>query len=218
MRDQSWSGLWNESRGYTAVTLCARGLPFHAAARLSLGSVARPATIGATDRPNDSQPPVQVLLKPRDSSVFSDHIPNLRELRKEKNTMNRESRIANLSPSRAFLIRVMADLGFGRIEGLVVRNGEPVMDPLPRILRTAKFGSQEAGSSRVPRAVDRVLKPHAGDLFEFLEGLKNCESMEIVIQEGLPIRASANVTSSIGGPPRGTSADEEGDAASPRVA
>lgn len=48
----------------------------------------------------------------------------------------------SLSPNQRRLLERMRTLGFGTIRGLNVRNGEPLFDPLPvvvRVLRTAEM-------------------------------------------------------------------------------
>lgn len=38
---------------------------------------------------------------------------------------------ASLTPARRRLLELMQEINFGRIEGLAVRGGEPVLDPPP---------------------------------------------------------------------------------------
>ena len=47
---------------------------------------------------------------------------------------------ASLSPPRRRLIELMQQINFGRIESLLVRNGEPAFDPAPVVIREVKFG------------------------------------------------------------------------------
>src|SRR5262245_59935470 len=48
--------------------------------------------------------------------------------------------MAALSRPRRRLVELMQNLNFGRIEVLVIRNGNPILDPLPRVVREVKFG------------------------------------------------------------------------------
>lgn len=114
--------------------------------------------------------------------------------------MATETRMSDLTPSRGHLVRVMDELRFGRIDGLRLQCGEPVMTPPPTILKSAKFGSRERDEPTSRSHGEHSLKQHLRDLFEFFDGLGDAESIEIVVQEGLPIRANANVTGTIGRP------------------
>src|SRR5687767_11562343 len=58
---------------------------------------------------------------------------------------------ASLSPLRQQLLLLMQRLNFGRIEGLVIKDGDPVLDPLPRVIRELKFGGDN-----LPRPEARV--------------------------------------------------------------
>ena len=49
---------------------------------------------------------------------------------------------ALLSEPRRHLLEAMQRLNFGRIEGLVLRNGEPVFQPAPRIIQDIKIGGE----------------------------------------------------------------------------
>lgn len=59
-----------------------------------------------------------------------------------------------LSPARRRLLELFLRLLFGRIEGLVIRHGEPVLDPLPRIVRVYKYLPGENG--RRARSLDTI--------------------------------------------------------------
>jgi len=47
---------------------------------------------------------------------------------------------AALSPARRRLVELMQEINYGRIERLEVRDGEPVFDPPPIVLRLFLFG------------------------------------------------------------------------------
>jgi len=95
--------------------------------------------------------------------------------------------LASLSPARKRLVELMQGINFGRIEGLSVRRGEPVMDPPPRVVRKIKFGG-ENGSRPESAKADFALKAKVRDLFAQLEALGDGVIPCIEVQRGLPFR------------------------------
>ena len=49
---------------------------------------------------------------------------------------------ADLPPPEAWLVELMQNINFGRIENLTVRAGMPVFAPPPRVVREVKFGGE----------------------------------------------------------------------------
>lgn len=96
-------------------------------------------------------------------------------------------RKSSLSPSQQKLLTEMQRINYGRIEGLPVRRGEPVMDPLPRIVREIKF-SGENGPRPESAKADFALKTQVRELFAQLEALGDGVIPCIEIQRGLPFR------------------------------
>jgi hypothetical protein len=90
-----------------------------------------------------------------------------------------------LSQLRQELVTRMQRLGFGRIERLAVRGGQPVIESA-RFLRDVKLG-RRASAQEVP-ASDFELKFALVDLFEQLEDLGDGEIDFIEIRHGLPNR------------------------------
>src|SRR5262245_29359127 len=77
---------------------------------------------------------------------------------------------ARLTAGRSELVELMQVINFGRVEGLTIRDGEPILDPLPRIVREVKFGGDngprpELGSN------DFALKSQVVELFRHLDEL-----------------------------------------------
>lgn len=91
-----------------------------------------------------------------------------------------------LPPSRR-LLQLMQEVNFGRIEDLAVRNGQPVLDPGPRIVREVKFGG-ENGPRAQRGAEDFTLKAHVVELFEYLNRMGNGTIEALEIKHGLPFR------------------------------
>jgi len=82
---------------------------------------------------------------------------------------------------------MMQETNFGRILGLVVRSGEPVLDPPPRVIREIKFGGENGPRPEVAKA-DFALKAQVRDLFAQMEALGDGVIPCIEIQRGLPFR------------------------------
>lgn len=101
--------------------------------------------------------------------------------------MNANLKKQNLSVARQQLIELMQRINYGRIEGLPVRRGEPVLDPPPRIIREIKF-SGENGPRPESAKADFALKAQVRDLFAQLEALGDGVIPCIEIQRGLPFR------------------------------
>jgi hypothetical protein len=96
---------------------------------------------------------------------------------------------AVLSPARRRLIELMQEVNFGRIENLQIRDGEPVFDPPPTVVRHHLFGKENGPNSH--RAVDNfTLKKKLAELFEIFNGEPLLFIQELIIDNGLPVRMS----------------------------
>lgn len=96
-------------------------------------------------------------------------------------------RKSSLSPAQQKLLAEMQRINYGRIEGLSVRRGEPVLDPPPRIVREVKFGGDNGPRPESARK-DFALKVQVRELFTQLEALGDGVIPCIEIQRGLPFR------------------------------
>ena len=94
---------------------------------------------------------------------------------------------SDLSTPQAKLIELMQRLDFGRIENLTIREGEPVLDPPPRVIRDVKFCG-EKGPRRESDLDDFVLKSEVVDLFAQFDKLRNATIKRLEVQHGLPFR------------------------------
>ena len=56
--------------------------------------------------------------------------------------MNELTTKSSLSDSHRRLVELMQRLNFGRIQNLVVRDGEPVFDPAPKVIQKVKIGGE----------------------------------------------------------------------------
>lgn len=90
----------------------------------------------------------------------------------------------DLLPSERSLLEMIRTLGFGQIEFLWIRAGEPVLDPKPTIVRALKFGVPRASTVEAGSEFD--LKSEAADLFEYTRDVDEGEIRILVIRHGLP--------------------------------
>ena len=96
----------------------------------------------------------------------------------------------DISAPRRKLLEVMQDINFGRIEGLQVREGEPVFDPMPTMLSLFLFGKDNGPNSS--RGKDGlVLKKKLAELFEVFDREQSLSIRELMIDDGLPVRMTA---------------------------
>jgi hypothetical protein len=93
----------------------------------------------------------------------------------------------HLSSPQKQIIEIMQAINFGRLEGLAVRDGEPVLDPLPRIVREIKFCAENSPRPE-KRKEDFVLKKQVRALFEFMDEMQNGVIVLIEVKHGLPFR------------------------------
>ncbi len=83
------------------------------------------------------------------------------------------------------LLELMQEVNFGLIKGLVVKDGEPVFDPPPRVVREIKLGG-ENGPRHELGSDDFALKSKVAEFFEHLSRLSNGTVESIEIKHGLP--------------------------------
>jgi hypothetical protein len=96
-------------------------------------------------------------------------------------------RKSTLLPAQVDLVDLMQKLDFGIIEGLVIRDGLPVLKPRPRVVRDVKFG---AGNGRRSEAglTDFALKSSVQELLDTFASLGNATVRRLEIKQGLPFR------------------------------
>ena len=101
--------------------------------------------------------------------------------------MNAVVTAASLPPARRRLITLMQALNFGRIEELAVSQGEPVLDPPPRIVREVKLGGENGPR---PESVkeDFLLKAEVRELFAHMEAMGDGVIRCIEVKHGLPFK------------------------------
>jgi len=94
---------------------------------------------------------------------------------------------SSLSPQRRQLVEIMQGLNFGHIEGLHIRDGEPVLDPLPRIIREVKFGG-ENGPHPKASVEDFLLKSQVCEFFAQLDEMGDGTVISLEVKHGLPFK------------------------------
>ena len=94
---------------------------------------------------------------------------------------------SSLSPERKHLLELMQRINFGRIEGLLLLDGEPVFDDPkpPRTVLELKFGA-ENGPRPEGASGDFALKRQVTELFEQFDQLKNAHIQVLTVKHGLP--------------------------------
>jgi hypothetical protein len=90
-----------------------------------------------------------------------------------------------VSPARLQLAQLMRMINFGRIEGLVVRGGEPVMYPKPKVVLEVKFGCEDRTRPESSRA-DAECKAQLLELFARLDDYTDVRIQVLTIKHGLP--------------------------------
>lgn len=96
---------------------------------------------------------------------------------------------SDLSLSKQQLVGLMQRINFGRIEGLVVRDGHPVFAPSPRVIKEVKFCAENGPRTEAVKQ-DFALKKEVRDLFTRMEALCNGTILELEIKHGLPFKMS----------------------------
>jgi hypothetical protein len=92
---------------------------------------------------------------------------------------------STLSALRQDLLQTMQQIHFGKIEGLIIRGGEPCSSPAPKITQEIKLGG-EAAEPKGPAKDDFALKRHATDLFDQFDRLPDGAVVTISVRHGLP--------------------------------
>lgn len=95
--------------------------------------------------------------------------------------------LSSLPPDRRDLLHEMQRMNFGRFEGLVVRDGQPVLDPPPRVIREHKFGGENGPRPELGTA-DFLLKQQVVELFAFFDERRDGVIDVLEIKHGLPFR------------------------------
>jgi len=102
-------------------------------------------------------------------------------------------RKTQVSLPRRQLVELMQRINYGAIENLEVRNGEPVLDPIPVVLRDIALGRANGPHPAVHRR-DFELKSEVVELFALFDREQDVRISLVVVQAGLPLRVRVRVT------------------------
>lgn len=96
-------------------------------------------------------------------------------------------RLSDLSPARQALVRLFQTINRGTLEGLEVRQAEPVLDPLPVMVRDVKLDKMEE-PRRELRLTDFMLSNEIMRLLSVLDEM-HCGAIRLIeIRDGIPRR------------------------------
>jgi hypothetical protein len=90
----------------------------------------------------------------------------------------------------------MQRLNFGRIQNLVVRDGEPVFDPAPKVIQKVKIGG-ENGPRPELSCEDFLLKKQTVELLEAIADLGDGTVLIIDVKHGLPFAVEIELAAAI---------------------
>jgi len=95
--------------------------------------------------------------------------------------------LASLPPAGQRLVRLMQELNFGHVQDLVVRDGEPVFDPPPRVVREVKFCGENGPRPETAKQ-DFTLKAQVRELLAQLAAVGDGVVRCIEVKHGLPFK------------------------------
>ena len=96
-------------------------------------------------------------------------------------------RFSQLSASRQALVRLCQDINFGQIQGLHVRDFDPVWDPAPTVLSEIKLDTED-GPRPENELPDFKLSSEVKRLMCQLDQLKDGKIERIEVRAGVPKR------------------------------
>lgn len=98
----------------------------------------------------------------------------------------KDVRLSSLPAPRQRLVRLLQGLGFGRIEGLEVKAGQPCLDPMPRVIRRRKNTSSDGPRPQINTG-DFAMKREWVEFFRDLDAIGTGTILSIEVAHGLPI-------------------------------
>jgi hypothetical protein len=94
-------------------------------------------------------------------------------------------RTRDLMAAQLWLVRLMHENQFGRIENLRIERGLPVPDSTVRVVRVARLGGGDGGQAQ-PRGADFEVKRAVAELFDALGRIEDGARVKIDFRWGLP--------------------------------
>lgn len=113
---------------------------------------------------------------------------------KASTVLKRKSRSA-LTPARQRLVELVRTIHFGRIENLMVRDGQPLFDSGETVVKEVKFGGENTprtGHATAP-LTDRTV-----EMFRYFDSLGDCHVRFLEVKHGRPFKM--NVVACQGAP------------------
>ncbi len=107
----------------------------------------------------------------------------------------RPTSLQDLQPSERRLLETIRALGFGQIEFLRIRAGEPVLHPWPTVVHHTKFGATQQEQPRTISGANFDLKREAAELFEYTRQIEDGEIRVLMVRHGLPFTMQCELTS-----------------------
>ena len=99
-------------------------------------------------------------------------------------------RRSDLSAAEQQLLLLFTRVWFGRVEGLTVRGGQPILPPA-QVVWSRKFGTER--TARVPdEGTDFDLKEEIVEFFGFLRSLGQVNIKRVDLRYGLPVAAEVD--------------------------
>jgi len=120
-----------------------------------------------------------------DAEVGGGEPENQKTHRKRDKMKHKNTAKSDLTPACRRLVELMQGLNYGRIEMLLIRGGEPVLDPLPRVVREIRFGKENGARPEAVKA-DFALKSEVVEFFGLLDSVGDGVIERIDVHEGLP--------------------------------
>ncbi len=98
----------------------------------------------------------------------------------------RALRTSSLSAARRQLVQLIQSIEFGQVLDLKVRKGEPVLQPMPRVLRSVKLGRDTGARAEIP-AGDFTVRTEVIELLLQLSQIRDGVIRRLDVKNGLPI-------------------------------
>ena len=93
-------------------------------------------------------------------------------------------RLSELPESAKALVRIMRELQFGRLEKLLLRNGEPYFDPPPVLIRVSRLGAGALDPG--PEPSDWALTSPVVELLDEFARIRDGMINRLEFRHGLP--------------------------------
>lgn len=94
---------------------------------------------------------------------------------------------SDLSPARRELVELLQRVNFGTIHQLAVRNREPVLNPMPRLVREIKFNAENGPRPEIALPSFRM-KFQWCELFALLDAIGNGTIESLEFKNGIPFK------------------------------